>query len=475
MFAMTTDSNSEIHVDAGTARHAAWSSEGETARLAKFARETRYADLPLSTRHAARRAFVNIVGCCLGGATHEIVETAAAALLPLAGSKAASLIGRRERADVVTAALLNGLASAAYSFDDTHAEAILHPTGAVTVALLALAEQRTTGGEDFINALTIGVDVASRVSKAVSTPPARGDVGWSQTGIAAGIGAAAAAARILGLGEAESTAALSIAALQGSGFRVAHGTMAGSLIMGQAGQTGLRATLLARHGMDAPRAVLEGRYGFTSLFAVEPHMPYLTEDLGIRFEVERLGFKPYPCGVVIHAALDAALAWRASSDAPPASIRRVQLRVHPSGVELGFRRHPANPLEAKVSLCHWVAGALVRGCATLAEGTRAAIDDPQIARLRELIELEGDPQLAGDAASMTIVAGGEQRRIDIAHCKGSMAQPMSDDDLSAKFMGQAQTQLPPAQAAELLGKCWAVERQPSVAELVRLARAGASP
>ena len=448
---------------------------GETAALALLALGLRDADVPDSARHAARRAFVNIVGCCLGGATHQIVECAAAALLPVGGRDAAGLIGRGERTDMLTASLLNGLSSAAYSFDDTHAEAILHPTGAVVAALLAVAEQKALRGQDFLTALVVGVEVASRVSKAVSAAPAQGPVGWSQTGIAAGIGAAAAVARVLRFDENEALAALSIAALQASGFRVAHGTMAGSLIMGQSGQMGLRSALLAQHGMDAPSTALEGKYGFTSLYATQPHMPYLTEGLGTRFEVERLGFKPYPCGIVIHAAIDAALAWRASSPLPPSVIERVQLQVHPAAVELGFRRHPANVLEAKVSLCHWVAAALVRGRATLAEGARAAIDDPEIARLRTMIELESDPQLAGDAAALTLVALGEARTIAIEHCKGSMVQPMTDEDLSAKFMGQAVLRLPQQQATDLLAKCWVVDKQAAVADLVRLSCPAAHP
>jgi 2-methylcitrate dehydratase PrpD len=342
--------------------------------------------------------------------------------------------------------------------------------------LLALAEQQPLPGEDFLLALVLGVDVASRVSKAVSTAPASGDIGWSQTGIAAGIGAAAAAAKVLRLDPAQTTWAMGIAALQGSGFREAHGTMSASLIFGHAAQCGLRAAILAREGLSGPAAPLEGSYGFAKLFAAKPHLDHLTDQLGQRFEIEALAYKPYPCGVVIHPAVDAALAWHRSSGRSAAAIERVNLRAHPSAVALGFRRHPAGVLEAKVSFCHWVAAALALGRAGLADGQQQAIAEPAIARLRDLIEVEGDASTAADAVTMTVLLkGGERQPIAIPHAKGSVANPMSDGDLDEKFRGQVQLHLSEQQAARLLEHCWGVDEMQDAAALARLARAQAKP
>jgi len=445
--------------------------KGATARLADFVHAAAFADLPASARHAARRAFVNIIGCCLGGARHEIVGTALRALLPLGGPATTSLLGREERTDLLTATLVNTLASAAYSFDDTHADAILHPSGAVATTLLALAEDQPMSGQEFLLAFVLGVEIASRVSKAVSVAPAQGDMGWSQTGLAAGIGAAAAAAKALRLDPERITWAIGIAALQASGFRVAHGTMAGTLIFGHAAQTGMRAALLAREGLGAPQAPLEGKYGFASLFATQPHLPYLTDALGTQFQVEALGYKPYPCGVVIHPALDAALEWRRQHRNDDGSIARVRLQAHPSALALGFRRHPAGVLEAKVSLFHWVAAALVRGRASIAEGQQEAVNDPAITRLRGLLEVEEDAALTPLGAVLTVsLDNGQQQTVSVTACKGSMANPMSDEDVSAKFLGQAQLLLPGDRAAELLERCWQIGNTADAAEIARLSQ-----
>lgn len=444
---------------------------GATEALAHFAHEARFADLSGSTRHAARRAFVNIVGCCLSGAQHEIVDITARALLPFGGARTSSLLGRGERTDMLTASLLNGLSSAAFSFDDTHADTILHPSGAVAAALLALVEQHPISGEEFLLAFVVGVDIACRLSKAVSVPPAIGDIGWSQTGIAAGVGAAAAASKALQLEPQAMVAAIGIAALQASGFRVAHGTMAATLIFGHAAQCGLRAAILAREGLSAPAAPLEGKYGFASVFANPPHLAYLTEYLGKQFDVEALTYKPYPCGIVIHPAVDAALEWHRTAGSDVASIDVIRLKAHPSALALGSRRHPANPLEAKVSLCHWIAAALVYGRAGIAEVQEAAIAHPEVIRLRDLIELGSDPSLTVEAATLAIIGkNGEQHTISIDHCKGSIANPMSDEDLSVKFYGQACMQLLSASASQLLEACWHVEELSDVAKILQLAQ-----
>jgi len=445
---------------------------GATARLAQFVHDARFADLPPSTRRAARRALVNIVGCCLSGAKHEIVDITARALLPLAGVPTASLLGRTERTDALTATMLNCLASAAYSFDDTHAETILHPSSATATALLALSEQRPITGEAFLVALVLGIDVASRVSKSVCVPPAVGDIGWSQTGIAAGIGAAAAAAKVLDLDPQRIAGAIGIASLQASGFRASHGTMAATLIFGHAAHTGLRAALLAQQGLSAPPESLVAKYGYASLYATAPHIPHLTDSLGTHFEVESLGYKPYPCGIVIHPSLDAALAWFQEHGTSADSIKSLGLRTHSSALALGFRRHPETELEAKVSLYHWVAAALAYGRAGIPEGKQAAIDDPAVVRLRGLIEVQTDEALTPDAAELTVtLRDGQQHTMSTTHSKGSMANPMSDDDLTDKFKGQAELVLAAPRAAELLERCWKVDQLSDAAEIARAARA----
>ncbi|SAK85205.1 MmgE/PrpD family protein [Caballeronia catudaia] len=442
-----------------------------THDVASFVFRTTSTDLSPSSRESAKRALVNILGCCIGGSRHEIVETAARALIPLAGGQTCTLLGRPERVDVLTAALINALSSAAYSFDDTHSEALLHPSGAVATTLLALAERQRLTGSDFLLSMVLGIEIAGRLSKAVSVPPAQGDIGWSQTGIAAGVGAAAAAAKALRLTSEQIGWAIGIAATQSSGFRAAHGSMSATLIFGHAAQTGLRAAILAQHGFDGPRAPLEGKYGYLSLFSRTPHFEYLLPPLGSPFEVEALAYKPYPCGAVIHPVVNAALQWHHSQGADRSrQIREVRLHTHPSAMALGFRRHPENVLEAKVSLFHWVATALWYGRASIAEGQSQVVQDVRIAQLRDRINVLTDDAIPPESAVLhVLLASGEEQTVSIEHCKGSVMNPMSDDDINEKYYQQALLHISRFEATTMCQRSWRIEELEDAADIIRVA------
>ena len=136
-----------------------------TARLADYAVSTAAGDLPAHVRHEALRSFFNIVGCTIGGARHEIVDLADKTMAPFAGPQQATLFARGRKADVLHASLINAFASSIYSFDDTHAQAVVHPSGPVAAAVLALAEMRPVSGEDLLTAFALGVPAAYALNR----------------------------------------------------------------------------------------------------------------------------------------------------------------------------------------------------------------------------------------------------------------------------------------------------------------------
>src|SRR2546423_15717326 len=112
--------------------------------------------------------------------------------MELAPNAQATILGRRERVDVASAAMLNGITSHTFDFDDTHLRTIIHPAGPVASALLALAEQYGATGRQFIDALVLGIDVECRVGNMIY--PEHYDRGWHITGSTRKLGAAAASA-----------------------------------------------------------------------------------------------------------------------------------------------------------------------------------------------------------------------------------------------------------------------------------------
>ena len=413
----------------------------------------RCADLPEAVRKQATRALLNCLGCSIGGAGHSARAIWDQVLGESCGPPHATILGTPRRAGAIQAALANALSATVDAFCDTHAEAIIHPSAPVVTAALALAEQRHSSGESLLLAIVLGIEIECRLSKAISVAPARASFGWLQTGIGGGVGAAVAAGSLLGLDARQMAQAIGIAASQAGGLRISMGTYATPLVHAQGAETGLRAALLVAAGFTGPENVIEGEFGFAQMFCAEPALSHLTEGLGERYELLSLTYKAYPCGIVAHAAIDAALELQAKG-VDAASIERLEARVHPSAVKLTGRQHPRDSNEAQFSLQHWAAVALIHGTARVADGSPARLAEPAVVALRARVEAIADPALASDAAAMTaVLRNGERVEASVAHCTGSAARPMSDADVETKFRGLAEGQLSGERMDNVISLC----------------------
>jgi 2-methylcitrate dehydratase PrpD len=442
-------------------------SEKVTETLARFARET--TELPGAVRKEAKRSFLNVLGCGIGGGRHEAVDMVDAAVGECTGAGVATLFGRGGKSDILHATVLNGLATSVYSYDDTHAEAIVHPAGPVMSAVLALAERTPASGRDVLTAFALGVEIICRLSKAVSVAPARGNMAWSQTGITVGIGTAAAAGRLLGLDHGQMCAALGIAVSQASGIRSLHGTMCTSYMPAHAGQAGLRAALMAAKGFTGGTEALERRYGFLTTFCEQADLDALTGRLGERFEILRNTYKPYPCGIVIHPMLDAILQLK-SEGLTAEQVARIDVKSSPGGMALCNRRHPQDEFQAHVSLHHWIASALIKGTTGIEVLSLPFVHDPVTVAFQDRIHATEDPGRGGDSAELTVhLRGGGTRYCDIAHGIGSASNPMTDAQLEAKFRGQSEPKIGAARTGALLAACWAIDDLADAGEIGRAA------
>lgn len=427
-----------------------------TRILADFAIDTAWEDLPEPVQAKAVQDCVNYVGCVLGGARQDAVERTFRAAKPFAGGPQATVAGRSETLGLLDAAMVNCQASAAYAYDDTHLATVLHPAGPVAAPLLAEAEagRRGLSGKDFLTGLAIGVEVSCRIAKMLAAPPAEAEVGWYMTSVASPIGAAAGAARALGLGRTAAMHALGVSAGQAAGFRQSHGSMMTSLSPALASRAGYWAAALAQEGVTASAAALEGPNGFAALFAPAAHLGHATTGLGKDWEMLANMAKPYPCGIVIHPVLDACLEIAGARGFDAAEIARIDLGVHPLCLTLTDRPSPPNAQLAQVSVQHWAAAALVRGEAGIEEGEAAAVDDPVIVAACRLVRAEPDVSVATDGAVVRVeMADGAIHERRIEHGVGSLQRPMSDAEIDAKFMAQAKRVLAEGPARELLAVC----------------------
>ena len=437
-----------------------------TKTLAKFIVNHRYADIPQQVRHEAARSYLNWMGCAVGACRHETVENALAALSEFSGPREATVLGRGDRLDIMLAALMNGTTSHTFDFDDTHLKTVIHPSGPVASAILALAERKPVTGPDFLHAFILGVEAECRIGNAVY--PSHYDVGWHITATTGVFGAAAAAGRLLGLSEQQMVWALGIAATQSSGLREMFGTMVKPMHPGNAARNGLLAALLASKNFTSAEQGIEGRRGFANVLATQRNYAEITEKLGATWEISLNTYKPYACGIVEHPAIDGCVQLRNEHKLKAEDIESVALKVHPLVLELTGKKTPQTGLEGKFSVYHSSAVAIVHGAAGEEQYSDAVVRDARIMSLRDRVTASVDRAMHEDQVHISIrLRNGKTLEKYVEHCVGSLGKPMSDADLEAKFRGLAEGILAKSESDKLIGLCWEVGKLKDAAETAR--------
>ncbi len=440
----------------------------ETQTLARFVAESRWSDIPPAMRHEAKRALLNWMGCALGGCRDDTVERALAAFDPFSGPRTASLIGRREKIDALHAALLNGISSNILDYDDTHLRTVMHPTVPVAAALCALAEHRPVTGAQFIQAFVLGIEVGCRVGNAVS--PWHYAHGWHISSTCGVFGAAAGAAKLLKLNTQQTAWALGVAATQASGVREMMGGMGKSFNLGHAARSGLVAALMAERNFTSSERVLEAPRGFAHVLGHEPQLDELTRGLGETWELAANAYKPYPCGIVLHAAIDACLQLRTEGGFAAEGVASVAVRMNPLALEITGRAAPTSGLEGKLSVAHVVAAALVHGAAGVAQFTDYCVREPAMVALRSTVSTQADASCDTAAAHVEIVLrDGRHLARHIPHATGSLEKPMTDADIEKKFHELAASSRSQCHAWDVIEIAWSLERLNDAAKFVQAA------
>jgi 2-methylcitrate dehydratase PrpD len=375
---------------------------GETggceARLSAALARSRYDDVPDPVVEHAVRGIVNAAACVLAGREDPGVRILAATFPE-------------------DHALLDAAAATAHDYDDTHLATVIHATPPVAGALFALARRQEVTDVELVHAFALGTEVTCRLGNVVT--PGHYERGWHITSTCGVFGAAVAAAKILKLDEREMLDALGLAATQASGLVEMLGSMGRVLNAGFAARNGLAAAQLAARGFHGPQRPLEGLRAFLNVFGGSREVDRLTDGFGERWEMTRVVFKPYPCGVVLHALLDACLEHRADI----AKAEEVRVTLHPLAIERTDRPAARDAIEARLSVQHAVAVAALRGRAGLAEFSEEALADPALRAFRRRVQISADDTLDKMAAII---------RVGDKTIKAPAPRPLTDERLATK-------------------------------------------
>jgi len=231
-----------------------------TSLLAEFVVKSRWEECPAEAGEAARRAILDCLGVMLAGSIEPPARIVQAVAEAEGGAPLCTVIGTRRRTGGVWAALANGTAAHALDYDDTNFTMLGHPSAPVLAAALAAGELALADGRAVVHAFLLGFEVETTLAEVLN--PAHYERGWHATCTLGTMGAAAAAARLLGLDAGQTRTALAVAASQASGLKENFGTMTKPFHAGHAARSGVLAALLAREGWTASDHAIEGPQGF---------------------------------------------------------------------------------------------------------------------------------------------------------------------------------------------------------------------
>ena len=436
--------------------------------LGEFVLDLDAVSLPPAVVEAARRSMTDWLGTAIRGAAEPLAGALAAVIVGTGGERQATVVGRALGTSALMASLANGAQSHALDFDDTHLPSIVHGAAPVAPVVLALGEWRHASGAEALGAFVAGFEVETRIGRVLGRTLA--DRGWHVTGILGHFGAAAAAGKLPRLDAGRLAQALGIAGTQAAGLEQSFGTMSKPLHPGKAAMNGLLAALLAREGFTGATAMLDGPHGLPGTFVGVTDLGAAVEDLGKRFEILENSTKPYAACHLTHATIDAGRAIRGRFAPEGEAVAAVRCHVHPLVLKVANHVAPRTGLEAKFSVAFCAAMALVRGEAGEGEFSEASLRDPAVVGLMARVTPEADASLPMGAARMSVrLADGRVLEERVTAARGTPENPLTRDELEAKFRRLAEVVLPAERVTQLVTALRGLTDLPDVAELPALA------
>ncbi|HEC35842.1 MAG TPA: MmgE/PrpD family protein [Anaerolineae bacterium] len=391
----------------------------------------------------AKALFLDWLGCAIAGTMIEEGR----AFLHLASNRAdsdkATVLGLSEKRDPEIAALVNGALAHATEMDDSDRVSVIHPGAAVIPAALAVAEERSLPGLDFLMAIIAGYEIAIRIGEAVGLSHYQI---WHSTGTCGTFGAATAAGKLLGLSQEQMVWALGNAGTQAAGLWQFHteGSMSKPLHAGKAAADGMLAANLALLGLQGPKKILEGDKGFFQAMSRDSRGAAAIADLDplpSEYKMMRVSIKPYPCCRHTHAAIDAAISIRRKSPILVEKVDRVRVETYGTALDLTDNPFPATPNRARFSLQYCVACALLKGSVTLSDFRPeiVAVESAKQKQLLSKVQVVLSPEIESAypekwGARVTLfMRDGTALSDMVAQPTGDPERPMSQRELLTKF------------------------------------------
>lgn len=439
---------------------------GPTEALATFAVQLDATSTPQSALLGAKRHLIDCLGVALAGSVDPAGAIIAEQVRRRGGPPESRIWGEGTRVSAQNAALANGTAAHLLDYDDSNYSMPGHPSAPVLPAVIAVGERLGASGRDVLSAFMVGFEIEGKLGRATGQDPF--DRGWHTTSTLGVIGSAAAVTRLMKLDIQRTRRAIGIAVSQASGVRQNFGTMTKPLHVGRAAQCGILSAELAELGFTASETAIEGQFGLWEMFGgpADRDGDRLAVKLGrpFDFDTDRVSIKPFPCCGSAHASVKAALDVARRLDSAD-EIEGVMVDVPYTAPLVLIHHRPEDPLSAKFSLEYCVAAALLDGEMSLKQFTPEAVARPEVQSLLRRVAYRvpdewqkgAGPWRIGYARVEVRLRNGTVCRGEATSRKGDKADPLSEEELDAKFLDCAGLALGGSGARQVLDSLRSLE------------------
>jgi 2-methylcitrate dehydratase PrpD len=449
------------------------------SQVSEWVSEIRYEDLPSDVVDTTKLRILDVIGLALAGAETPFGRSTTAAAAAISPPGPARMFGTGRALCAPVAAFANAALSLALEYDDTHNESIVHMSSPAVAAALALSETRPVSGRDVILSVAVANEISCRVGSVSSGQFHRR--GFHPTGLFAPFGVVCGAGKILGLSVQKLAWATGTVGSCAAGLLECwvDGTQTKFLHSGFAAQAGITAALLADAGVSGPPRVLEGRFGLFASHLQDPGVPKnfgrIADGLGTQWESRNSSFKPFPTAHVLHPYVSAILRLRHQHGITAKDVVRIECPVAEFNVSIvcepvAEKRAPATQAHCRVCLQYTMAEALHAGALGKNAYSDAMRLNPDVLALAQKVEYIVDSTFPGPgrfkgAVRVTLTDG---RVIDEVeeYNRGSAENPMSHDELRAKFDENARGVLSATQRDRLAQEVARAENLPDARTIV---------
>jgi 2-methylcitrate dehydratase PrpD len=421
-----------------------------TRDLVEFLHPLQARSLPAEVLDRARYFLVDYLAVAIRGSREESAQAVQRMVQRVGANGCATVIGTRMRTIPGLAAMAKGAAAHGIEQDDTHSGGSIHLGATMYSAALALAETMPeTSCDAFLAAVVAGYEATARIAMAVQ-PKEHYALGFHPTQTCGVFGAAITSAKLLGLTAEQTLAAVGIAGSMAAGSMefLAEGAWSKRIHPGLAAQNGIHAALLAAEGFSGPLHILEGRNGFLHGYSRNPVPERLTEGLGKSFEILHTAVKPHACCRYMQGPIDAILAIMREHDLQAGQIQRIEVAVLEAGWGIvaeprDKKYNPESVVDEQFSMPFGAAIAAMDGAAGLDQFTIEKVRSPKIRELMNKVALVKDARIEETfpqewpARVVIELQGGQRYEKFVRYPKGDPENPLTWDEMTAKFRSLA--------------------------------------